>query len=143
MSTFDELKDTHNSITEMIERTEDSELTDIVFEQLGCGDLEEFDGTLQDVTTGGANAGFNGFIYSKELLEFWQENKTEIIEALDQQADDLGEEILTMIEGFTCLNGDYSKSEIGKVLYGDSTETQIVDALGWWTLEQVAFLAER
>ena len=61
----------------------------------------------------------------------------------EDMADDLGEDVLSMIKGFNCLK-DYelTNSQIGKVLYGKFSNSEhnvyIMNALSWFALEEVA-----
>lgn len=114
-------------------------------EQLGCDTKEEFKQTLKDVCRAGANAGFSGFTYSSECLEFYKENRTEILEDLKELAESIGEGgLLHMVLGFNCLK-DYNLNEdiLGEIIYGKNYEHEdaslVIDALCWAVLENVAF----
>ena len=99
--------------------------------------------SLEDVYNHGADGGFSGFIYHSDTIEFFRKNKKHIVMLAEDMSNDLGEDILSMINSFNCLK-DYelSNSQIGKVLYGkfsDSDDnTQIMNALSWFALEEVA-----
>jgi hypothetical protein len=135
------------TLTEQIDKLEAIEefaLADAIIDQLGSDGAEELFGTLHDVTVGGANAGFGGFIYHTELWEFFQANKTDLVEMLEEQAEEFGVGVLEMVVGFNCLKDcGYTTSDIGKVLYGDDQESSIVDAVCWCALETFAHLADR
>lgn len=50
----------------------------------------EFDmDTLNDIANHGMSAGFNGFIYTSELIELFDKNEDEIFDVLDSTADEL------------------------------------------------------
>lgn len=149
MNNISELIEKHAEISEKIERVEDHPLLNEVFEQLGSDDLIEFFDTLNDVTRGGANAGFNGFIYHVELTKFFEENDAEIRSLLESDADQFGTDVMSMVAGFNCLQGSgFSKTDIAKVLYGDLGDCRvdghqsIIDAVCWFVLENIAFLAD-
>lgn len=145
-----------SELTQEIERVENEQafienvcghpLAEAIYEQLNCTDLGEFMNTLQDVLKGGADAGFGGFIYHTETNNFYDENDTEIIKIVEETADNLGEEVLTVIAGFNCLN-DVTPSEVAKVIYADEEledemHVEIKNALAWFALEEVARAAE-
>lgn len=98
---------------------------------------------LRDVYNHGADAGYPGFTYYKDTCSFFRRHKADIVSLAEDMANNLGENPLDMIASFNCLHGDYSTSEIGKVLYGrwndsDDTFTIIGNALAWFALEEVA-----
>ena len=138
----------HESLEERIEILEslgNYDLANAICEQLGCDTAEELIDTLKDVCRGGANAGFSGFTYCAEMLEFFQANKSELIEMLQEESSSLGESgVLELVKSFRCLEGsDITLEDIGKVLYGDSTDSTIVDAVCWFALETLAWNTDR
>lgn len=85
----------------------------------------------------GADSGISGFIYYNETCAFFQRNKKDIVSSVEQMASDLGDSgILEFIESFRCLDGQYSKEEIARVIYGNEENTQIENALAWFALEE-------
>lgn len=118
---------------------------------------------FSDISNHGAAGGFSGFIYYRETVAFFNLYKKEIMAMIKNMADDLGEGILEMIQGFNCLtsthakNGwdspgnlknpdlcrrvpDYSTDEIAEAIYrgtGDGAGI-IKNALAWFALEEVA-----
>lgn len=105
-----------------------------VIRQLGGKEL------LSDICSCGANAGFSGFTYYSDTVDFYNRNKGEIIELLNSTYDDFGYKSITeMIKAFNCLN-DITDDEIGKTLYGmkRQQDTQVANALSWYALEEVA-----
>lgn len=115
------------------------ELEKIVFKQVGAEDQADFERIMSDVTMGGADAGFNGFTYYADTVQFWQDNKAAIMDKLAQDAEGSGLSIIEMVEAFNCLNYNYDMDEVGEVLYGDDDNTQICNALAWYALETVAY----
>jgi hypothetical protein len=130
---------------DILESLAQYDLADAICEQLGCDTAEELIDTLKDVSRGGANAGFSGFIYHGELLEFFQANKSELIKLLEEESKSLGESgVVEFIKSFRCLQDTETTIEdIGKVLFGDSTDPSIVDSVCWFALETVAFCVDR
>ena len=99
--------------------------------------------SLEDVYNHGADGGFSGFICYSDTIEFFRKNKKHIIMLAENMANDLREDVTNMIKGFNCLK-DYelTNSQVAKVLYGkflnDEDNTQIMNALSWFALEEVA-----
>lgn len=87
----------------------------------------------------GAAAGFTGFIYYRETVGFWRRNRRKIYGYMEQLANDLGENVLTMVSGFNGLK-DYEQEEIARALYGNYDEelTGIYNVFTWFALEEVA-----
>ena len=98
--------------------------------------------SVRDAYEGGADCGVPGFTYYSDTVKFWKHHKAAIIALAEEMADSMGEDLLTMVAGFGCIQGSYSTSEVGKVLYGrdtnDSTYTQVANAMTWFALEEVA-----
>ena len=135
----------NEDIRESLERIKDHPLLEPIKDQLGCDNYTELVEVLKDVTRGGANAGFSGFTYSKDCLDFWRKNRITIKGIAKQSSDDIGSSggVIGMIKGFNCLRGnDITEDEIGEVFYGSSEDSMIVDALCWYALEDLAFLAD-
>ena len=102
---------------------------------------DEFIETMQNVCSYGADCGFSGFIYYSETIEFFNKNKTEIIKAIEELADSLGEDPLSMISDFNCLRShNLSSFDVAQAIYENDSEheAQVKDALAWFALEKVA-----
>lgn len=59
-------------------------------------DHEEHDdlkATLEGISRGGIDGGFNGFIYYTETARFYDENIGEIVKLLDEYAEEIGEPV--------------------------------------------------
>ena len=65
-------------------------LTEAVAKQLGDNDEDELRQTFKDLEVGGADAGWPGFCYTSECVEFYDANEDDIWEALREDADDFG-----------------------------------------------------
>lgn len=129
------------------------ELKNAIAEQLGYESFDENNedlmSTLKDVCTGGANCGISGFIYHAEILDWYKENKTLILEAAKEFSEELGEiGFLESIPQYNCLK-DYKISidTVGEVLFGNNYNHEdaslIIDAVCWGILEQLAFEYDR
>ena len=103
---------------------------------------------LADVARHGADAGWSGFTYYTDTNAFYKAHKADILELAKQCAEDFGQEMLVMVQGFNCLsdksNGRgkpfYSLDEIAAALHSDKGEgsTCIRNAMAWFALEEVA-----
>lgn len=95
---------------------------------------------LVDISRYGANTGFSGFTYYSETCEFYRENKKEIILLAEELAEELGEDMLTMVSHFNCLKDmEITPYEVAKGLDGNGEMAeQIQNAMAWFALEEVA-----
>ena len=98
--------------------------------------------TLREIAEHSAEAGWHGFTYYTDTLAFFSDNRREIRKLLTETADDLGEDMMTIVAGFGCLkSSDFSADEIAEAIYTDEeTEngTTIRNALSWFALEEIA-----
>lgn len=99
---------------------------------------------LADVARHGADAGWPGFTYTADTVQFYKSHKADIIEMAKQMADDLGNSMIGMIRNFRCLTNagkpDYTEDEIAEAIYagrGESADT-IRNAIAWFALEETA-----
>ena len=95
---------------------------------------------LADVARHGADTGWPGFTYTADTVAFYRSHKSEILDLAKSMAEDFGQGMLEMIQGFRCLNGEFSVDEIGEALYsgrGEYADT-IRNAMAWFALEEVA-----
>lgn len=106
---------------------------------------------LLDVAKHGATGGYGGFIYHSELYEFVCKNQEKLVEALRQDASDLGEGLFEFIKNFNFLRQNYDSSDFGdlevelaKTLFGtpDIELGTINSVLGWYALERIAYKVE-
>ena len=115
-----------------------------VIKQLNCDDVQQ---TFKDVVNGGASGGFGGFIYYNETRKFAKDNMKAIYDFAKEEALDCGQDVFEMIQGFGCLRDiNPLTSEIADTIHGhpdnatmnDGVDTQILNALAWFALEEVA-----
>lgn len=113
------------------------------------GGWSEWDQTARDVTRGGADGGFHGFIYYTDTVPFARRNRDAILEMAKQQAEDMGAgDEFQMIVGFNCLKGqEWTPGEVARTLYDTRQRARRSDndvrgllwnALAWYALEEVA-----
>ena len=128
-----------------------------IVNQLGINDEEELKQTFTNITNSphGASGGFNGFIYYDETCKFARENIKDIFDYAVEQAEQLGEGVYKMISNFNCLNDmNVKETEVASTIHlalkgcealdvdeglmVQNMETQILNALSWYALEEVA-----
>lgn len=116
-------------------------LINAVAEQMGYeSDDQEWLDTMADVARGGADAGWAGFTYYTDTAQFYDDNKTDIIQQLHSDADDFGSEsVAHFVASFNCVT--CSPLNVDAVMLGDGKEevtTQVKNAIAWYALETVA-----
>ena len=120
-------------------------IKEAVIKQLKCDDVQQ---TFKDVVKGGASGGFGGFIYHNETVKFAKDNIIHIYKYLKEKADEYGVNAFEMVQGFNCLYDiQPTQAEVADTIHGhpdqatinDGVDTQILNALAWYALEEVAF----
>jgi hypothetical protein len=76
-------------------------LVNAVIRQLGGRD----DDQLKDIVNHGINGGFTGFIYYVDTVKFFKANRAEIVELVEEYAEEFGESALDTVARFNCLSG--------------------------------------
>lgn len=121
----------------------DRKLINAVKKQAGCN-WSEFQDYLENVASSpcGADGGFSGFIYYSETSKFWRKNRKLITKHMQELANDLGENLMSMVLNFNSFkDGAFSEEEIGRALFGNFNEDymQIYNVFAWYALEEVAY----
>ena len=109
------------------------------------GGFESFKENAPDVTNYGISGGFGGFIYYCDTCAFYAKQRKNIITVAQSLAEDIGENLIEMVNSFNCLrldDGDSYMQEIGETLYGNKSQhdTQVANALAWFAAEEVCRL---
>ena len=117
-------------------------MANAVVEQLGGVDEDTILNSLNSCRN--ANDGYTGFCDPSQTCKFWNENKSTIMENMHELADDLGEDLITMIKGFGNFKDDESVTYdvIGKALYApfDENESEyIYYTFAKYALEEVSY----
>ena len=120
-----------------------TQLVNAVIEQLGgdSDDREEVNQTLEDVANNGADAGYSGFTYYADTCEFFTKNKSLIVELVKEYAEEFGQDAISVIAGWNCLEDDTdTRDEIERAIYGtpEHDDVSVQNALAWFALEEVA-----
>lgn len=118
-------------------KTTIEKLTAKVIDQIGDASY------LTDVANYGAGAGFPGFTYYSDTHKFAMINRKLIIELLEETADDLGEEVVSMVSNFGVFRNSGFDNEDRKELYkylggGRCEQSAVTNVMAWFALEEVA-----
>jgi len=113
-----------------------------VLKQIGIS-LKEFKSSISDYRD--ASAGISGFIYYSDTHAFAMKNQSLIIELLEESADQMGEDVVTMVENFGVFRQNKMDKQDKKDLYnflGGNKKTEqgaVTNVLAWLCVEQLAF----
>lgn len=116
-------------------------LINAVIRQLGGTD------SLEDIRNHGVQGGFSGFIYYSDTVPFAHRHRSQIVKLLEQQADDLGEDVVEMVSNFGYFRNNKMDADDRKDLYrflggGKCKETTIPNLMAWFAAEEVARMFE-
>jgi len=108
--------------------------------------------SISDVNNHGISSGFGGFIYYSDTVKFFNKHKKDILAMAEDVASQLGEDMLSMIQNFSCLGSggyknrkpDYTQTEIAEAIFAGRGEsaTQIKNAMSWFAAEEVCRIFE-
>lgn len=103
------------------------------------GGWDAFQENALDIANHGIDAGFSGWIYYTETVEFYAKNQKLIVTLVESQADEYGyQSAQELVKSFCHL--DATLSEIGYTIYGNKRQhdTQVANALAWYIAEEVS-----
>jgi len=95
-----------------------------------------------DVVNHGIDGGFGGFIYYSETHDFAIRNRSTIVELLEEQADSLGEDVVSMVAAFGVFRHSPMDADDKRDLYkylggGRPSQGAITNAMAWFAAEEV------
>ena len=99
--------------------------------------------SISDINSHGIGGGFGGFIYYTDTVRFFKTHKEAILSLLKATAEELGNGLLELVAGFSCLSSKgkplYTVDEIAEAIYtGRGDYAQIIqNALAWFAAEEV------
>jgi hypothetical protein len=104
------------------------------------GGKESFAEMAQDIVDHGADAGFSGWIYYSDTVDFFIGNRKNIMAFAKESAEDMGMSMFEMIKGFGVFRGDpASDEEIAEALYDrNSDDPRVRNVMAWFVLEEYA-----
>ena len=100
---------------------------------------------VQDVMNNGAQAGFAGFTYYVDTHAFAMRYRKLIVRLLEEMADSLGEDVVSMVAGFGVFRNSPMDSDDKKQLYrylggGKCEQSAITNVMAWFALEEVCHM---
>jgi hypothetical protein len=97
---------------------------------------------VKDVINNGIDGGFSGFIYYSDTHAFAMRYRKLIVKLLEEQAHQLGEEVVHMVGGFGVFRNQPMDNEDKKELYkylggGRCQQSAITNVMAWFAAEEV------
>lgn len=98
--------------------------------------------SVNDINAYGIDGGFSGFIYYRDTHAFAMRYRKLIVKLLEQQADNLGEEVVEMVSHFGVFNRSKMDNEDKMDLYkylggGRPQQGAITNIMAWFAAEEV------
>lgn len=142
--------------TVLQENSHQKQLIKAVINQLGGTELERtstngktqerlfYELQIENTLHRGANCEIYGFILYLDTVNFWRKNRAAITAMLEELADSLDEDVVSMVSSFNNIKGHYTTTEIGKAIFGRYNDefTGIYDTFAKFALEEVARMFE-
>jgi hypothetical protein len=105
--------------------------------------LNELSADFENCAEYGANCGIGGFIYYNDTIAFFRANRKDIISHMEQNAAEMGTDIISMVQGFGVFrNGEKpTASEVGRALWDSKKDmdlTTLYNVFAWYALEEVS-----
>ena len=102
---------------------------------------------INDVINHGADSGFSGFIYYCDTHKFALRHRKSIVQWLEQTADELGEDVVSMVGNFGVFRNSPmdkdDKKDLYRYLSGAKVEQgAITNVMAWFALEEVCRLSD-
>ena len=121
--------------TVLTENSEYKNLINAVINRIGMS-------SVNDVNQYGIDGGFSGFIYYSETHKFAITYRKKIVQLLEETAEMLGEDVVSMVSGFgvfrnSPMDAD-DKRDLYKYLGGAKPEQgTVTNVLAWFAAEEV------
>lgn len=103
--------------------------------------------SIMDVVNHGIDGGFNGFIYYTDTHAFAMRYRKLIVKLLEEQANNMGEEVVAMVSSFGVFRNNAMDNEDRKDLYkylggGKCEQSAITNVMAWFAAEEVCRMFE-
>ena len=103
--------------------------------------------SVEDVNNHGINGGFNGFISYTETHAFAMRYRKLIVRLLEDQAEQLGEDTVSMVSNFGVFRNSGMDNDDKKELYkylggGRNQQSSITNVMAWFAAEEVCRMFE-
>ena len=141
------MKNTISTKKEFIKNSHLSEkLINSVISQFGGWEI--FKELAEDVLNIGIDAGFSGFIYYSDTHQFAIKNRALIVAQLEDDADQLGEDVISMVSNFGVFRQSKMDADDRKDLYkylggGRPEQGTITNVMAWFAAEEVCRMFEQ
>ena len=98
--------------------------------------------SVKDVNSHGIDGGFSGFVYYTETHAFALKHQKTIVSMLEEMADQLGEDVVSMVGGFGVFKKSPMDKEDKKDLYRylagvNPDQGAITNVMAWFAAEEV------
>jgi len=98
--------------------------------------------SVNDVNNHGISGGYSGFIWYTDTHAFAMRYRKLIVKLLEEQADSLGEDIISMVGNFGVFRQNKMDNEDKKELYkylggGRNEQSTITNLMAWFAAEEV------
>jgi hypothetical protein len=108
------------------------------------GDFKNLSCTFENCAENGASGGYMGFYSYSETIAFFKKHRIDIVQHMEQAAEELGTDIISMVQNFGVFYRSQkpTTSEVGKALWGrenskDNFNT-LYNVFAWYALEEVS-----
>lgn len=103
--------------------------------------------SIADVNSHGIDGGFNGFIYYTDTHKFAIKHQKQIVQLLEESAEQLGEDVVAMVGNFGVFRNSKmdadDKKDLYKYLAGVKPEQgTITNVMAWFAAEEVCRMFE-
>lgn len=103
---------------------------------------------VQDINSHGIDSGFPGFTYYSDTHSFAMRYRKIIVRLLEEQADSLGEDVVSMVSNFGVFRNSPMDADDKKDLYkylggGRPTQGAITNVMAWFAAEEVCRMFDR
>jgi len=98
--------------------------------------------SVEDVVNHGISGGYGGFIYYSDTHAFAMRYRKLIVKLLEETADQLGEDVVTMVSHFGVFRNSPMDADDKKQLYrylggGKCEQSTITNVMAWFAAEEV------
>lgn len=97
---------------------------------------------VENVIRHGIDGGYSGFIYYSDTHAFAMRYRKLIVRMLEEQADDFGQDVVSMVAGFGVFRNSPMDNEDKRDLYkylggGRNEQSAITNVMAWFAAEEV------
>lgn len=102
---------------------------------------------ISDINRHGIDGGFSGFIYYSDTHKFAMRNRDQIVDLLDDTADQLGEKVVEMVSNFGVFRNSPMDADEKRDLYmylggGKPEGRTITNLMAWFAAGEVCRMFE-